>query len=175
MSSPQGIGSEIYTGAADFGRVWAMFTAIFATIIGVVMIAAGVFILLKKPWPSVAGTITAIDGSPTGICPQNGNNFSCNVTVSYKYNGESYTQGISYTGSAQYHVGEAVKVYLVGGNPQNINIVGDIPKWVGGILIVFSLIAMGASWFWVWASNKYKFIAAAEGASAGLGLIKNAL
>lgn len=175
-----GLGSEIYSGAADFGRVWTLLGAIVGTIIGIATIILGIYIITKKSWLSSVGTITAINGDPKGTCTQSGQNnqngqtqqvYSCNIDIIYTFEGKNYTQTVYYSGNFQHYVGEHVNIYINPNNFSNISLDKNIPKFIGWIIIVIALLVMGGAWFWFWASQKYKFIAAAEGAGAGLHIL----
>ena len=43
-----GVGPEIYSGAASFGRVWAIIGAVIGTFFGIIMIVGGIALLAKK-------------------------------------------------------------------------------------------------------------------------------
>lgn len=45
------LGSDLYSGAAGFGRIWAVISAIFATLVGVIFLIAGIFLVVSKPAP----------------------------------------------------------------------------------------------------------------------------
>lgn len=175
-----GLGNELYSGSASFGRAWTIFTAIFSTILGLGCIVGGIYILIRKPWVKTTGTIAMVNGSNSGTCDQtsfqNQVSYSCNLTVDYKYNNTSYTANVAYNGNVKHYVGEQVIIYIkTESDPTNISLEGDPPKFMGIILLLIGVIMMGISWFWVWATQKYKFAAAAQGVAAGASIIKQAL
>jgi len=43
-----GVGEAVYSGAAGFGRMWAVISAVIATIIGIIFIVIGVILLRQK-------------------------------------------------------------------------------------------------------------------------------
>lgn len=177
----EGLGSEIYSGAASFGQVWALIGAIFATIICLVCLFAGGWMIIRKPWEKTSGIITSINGSTTGTCdsttePNQSPLYSCNVSLSYSFNGVNYTSNIYYSGSTKHYVGEQVVVYVKSdSDPTNVSLDQDPPKSVGVIVIVMGLLAAALGWFWYWASRKYKFVAAAEGVAGAASLIRGAI
>lgn len=40
------LGSEIYNGTAEFGKLWAFISAIFGSIIAIIMIITGIYIYI---------------------------------------------------------------------------------------------------------------------------------
>jgi len=174
MSEKTNLGDEIYSGAASFGIAWALIGAIFATIIGIGMIVGGIYILIHKDkLIDIQATITQINGG-SGPCSKITDNpiqYSCSITLEYKYNGITYTGVQNYTGNANYYIGEVITIRINPNNPNDISLNNPIPKWIGWILIVFALLIIIGSWFWYWASRKWKFVAAAEGVGGALNII----
>lgn len=172
--SKPSLGEEIYSGTASFGRFWALFGAITGTIVGIILIIIGIFILAHKDTlVKVQGIITTINGDNTksASCPMGLNNmFSCSVTVSYTYNGQSYNQQTIYTDSESIYVGKQITVRIDPANPSVPNLSQDVPKWLGGLLIGIAILMIASGWFWYWASRKWKMVAAAEGAGGLLNI-----
>jgi hypothetical protein len=159
-----GIGQEIYDSTASFGRIWALLSAILGTIFGLVMVIAGIYFLVKKPDRyAVDGKVLKINGNEKGVCPLAGNMYNCNMTIQYTYKDELYNTDIYYNAPRQYNVGDTISVYVLTSNPKDIVVGEPVPRWFGGLLLVFGLIFIAAGWFWYWASRKWKPVAAAEG------------
>jgi hypothetical protein len=53
--SMSSVGSELYSGAAGFGRIWAVISACFATLVGIILLAVGILMLVVKPTPPKRG------------------------------------------------------------------------------------------------------------------------
>lgn len=172
-----GVGKDIYDSTASFGRIWALMGAIFATIIGLGMIALGIYLVVRKPdRDMVHGRITKINGLDTGRCQtvqntQNSSTFSCTITVQYVYDGQTYVADVNYNGSTFYAVNQVIPVYVLKVNPTSITISEPIPKWFGGVFIGVGAFLALLSWFWYWAAKKWKVVAAAEGAGGLLGIV----
>jgi len=184
-ASGGGLGQEIYTGAADFGVAWALIGAITGTIIGIIMIIGGIYVLMhRNDYTPVQGKVTLINGSATGQCQSslihasNGSSsndttvFNCLVTVQFSYKGEDRKADISYSGNKGFYVGQVTTVYVRTNDPEDVSLNGSIPGWVSAITISFGLVIAIGGWFWYWASKRWKFVAAAEGASGAWHIIR---
>lgn len=173
--SPPSLGDQLYSGSAEVGIIWSLISAIIATIIGIFLIIAGIYILVKKSTlQEVSGTVISADPPSCGSQPYNVGNqptYSCNLTVSYTVNDTHFQKIIWYSGSVIYSPGQSITIYYNPNNPGNPSLTGAVPHFVGGILIFMGLLMAVASWFWYYMSRKYKFVAAAEGASAAYSLI----
>jgi hypothetical protein len=163
----KGLADEIYDDASAFGRVWAFISAIFATIIGIVLIIAGIHIIRsKKDRHVVKATITMINGKPDGRCDTktiSGDNYNCGVDFKYVEQGKEYVKNVYYTGDKQYYGGEPIDVYVKDDNPEDAVLEAPISHNVGWLLIVLSIIIVAGSWFWYWASTKWKVVGVASG------------
>ncbi len=163
------IGEELYDSTASFGRFWALLSAIIGTLIGVVLIIGGIYLLVKKQdRDAIEGKIIKINGSETGQC-QNSDVLTCILTIQYAYNGQNYVSDIDYNGKTMYFAGQTATVYVLQTDPHSATVEQPVPKWMGGVLLGFGLLIALGGWFWYWASTKWKVVAAAEGAG---GLLK---
>lgn len=169
-----GLGDDIYQGTASFGVFYALISAIIGSVVGIVMIAIGLWLLLRKKRNEsiTKGKIIGIDRSSTGRCDKVGgsDNYSCELQISFDYSGESYEKFFQYTGNFMYKIGQVINVYVIDGNPDNIDIQSE-PRWIGWVLLSFGIIFAVAGWFWYWASRKWKIVAAAEGAGGIVGIV----
>ena len=170
-----GLGDDIYEGTASFGVFYALISAVIGTLVGVVMLGIGIWMVSrKKRTESITkGKITQIDRSSTGQCEKIGgsNNYSCEIQVSFDYSGKSYEKFAQYTGNIMYKIGQVIDVYVIDGNPDNIDLQKSEPKWIGWVLIGLGVFFAVAGWFWYWASRRWKIVAAAEGAGGIVGIV----
>lgn len=171
-SSPisPGLIEDVYSGAASYGIFRALISAIGATVIGGLLIGLGVYIVKMPQKTSIQATITQINGAtgPTAICSSSIVNksvtYSCQLTVQYTYQGQQYTQGLSYNGSMLYSVGQAITIYITSDNPKEVSLSQTVSSTLGWVLIVFGALVIGGGWLMFWAAKKWKIVAAAEGA-----------
>lgn len=172
-SSKQSVGSEIYSGAASFGVAWALIGAIFATIISIILFGVGIYFLTRKiDRDSYSATVLYINGPGGPPCQKTQDNpvqYSCTVTI--KYDGYPSPIDINYTGNQVYYVGQKITIYVKKGNPTDITLDKPTPKWFGWFMIAGAICLLLISWFWYWASRKWKFIAAAEGVGGAVNII----
>jgi len=172
-STESSLGSEIYSGAASFGTVWSLIGAIFATVIGTIMIASGIYLLLRKDdrnsFPATVLYVNGPNGPPCQKTQDNPVQYSCTITI--KYSGWSSPIDINYNGNQLYYVGEKVTIYVKKGNPTDVTLSQGVPKWGGFVLIGIAIFIIAGSWFWYWAARKWKFVAAAEGVGGVLNVV----
>ena len=166
------LGNEIYSGAASFGTIWALLGAISSTVIGIIMIVVGIYLLVHKndrdSFPATILYINGPGGHPCQKVQDNPIQYACTITV--KYSGSPTPVDINYIGGQVYYIGEQVTIYVKKGNPRDVTFSKGIPNWIGWILIAVAIFIMAASWFWYWASRKWKFVAAAEGVGGIIGI-----
>lgn len=175
-SSTSGLGEEIYSGAASFGKFWALLGAIMGTITFILLTIVGIYILTKKDYRiPINVSIKMINGSTTGSCPKSSEDpptYACTIRLNdYVYNGITYKNvDASYTGSDLYYVGQNITGYINKDAPSNVSLNKDPPKWLGWILIVIGIVAIVSGWFWYWATTKWKFLAASQGVGGALDI-----
>ena len=165
-----GLVDDVYSGAASYGIFRALLSAIGGTIIGILLICLGVYIVKLPDKTSIQGIITQVNGAtgPSATCPYSFINksisYSCQYTVEYVYQGQKYTQNLSYNGPTPYAIGQPITVYIISDNPQDASFSQSAPSGIGWALIVFGAFVIGGGWFMYWASKKWKIVAAAQGA-----------
>ena len=173
MSTTPSVGSEIYSGAASFGTVWALIGAVFATIIGTAMIGFGIYILIHKStreaFPATVMYINGPNGPPCQKTQDNPVQYSCTVTV--KYSNWPKPIDINYTGNELYYVGEQITIYAKKGDPNDVTLSKGTPPSTGWMLIILAVIIIIGSWFWYWAARRWKFVAAAQGVGGVLNIV----
>lgn len=176
-SSTSNLGEEIYSGTVSFGRVMALISAVFVSIITVVMIVIGIVILVKKdPKKSVQGTVKSCGGFVDNNCcvshGVNNDKFNCNIKVQYTVEGKKYlTPTLNIDSDVRYAPGSTITLYYDPKNPAGANLKKPPPKWLGGVLIGIALFICASAWVWVWLTRKYKVAAASQGIGTGLDII----
>ena len=159
-----GVGSEIYSGAAGFGRIYALLSAIIATVIGIVMFVAGVYIIYHRAhMNTVVGQVT--QGSHN--CAIFGNINTCDVNVTYLVDGKTYNKIYNI---ANRHTNGPVTVYYNPKDPSDSEI-DPIPKMIGWGLIGGSILLVFMTWMRSMLAKRYKFVAAATGAREALNIL----
>lgn len=162
---------ELYTDTAKFGILTGDISAIFMTVICVILIIIGISMILR---PTKRKTIT------TGVISNvscfnsftNSNN-DCSLTITYKIDGIVYTIIRKTTNETKYINGESIKLYYDPTNINNIDISEDTGLVLGWILVVFSIVLLAIVWLWNYVIHHSKIAAAFSGASSGINLLKS--
>jgi len=164
------IGNEIYSGAADFGKIYAIISAIIGTLISIGMIIFGIYIIQHK------NHLVSVDGQVTtasydcSIPTTNQNTYTtCKFDVMYQVSNQSYTK--TFSSVETFSVGDKVTVWYDPNHPEQ----GEYnppSKNIGWALIGFGVLIIIGSWFWVWMTRRYKFAAAAGGTAAAINMIR---
>lgn len=163
-----GVGSDLYTGAASFGRTMTFIIAVLSTIIAIILIIAGGIIYTRKNTRTAYSANVMYTNGPNGICPKDAD---CILTV--KYSGSPNPVDINYKGTDHvYYAGEAVTIYVDNTNPLDATLNKPLSKKAGLFIIVAAIFLAGMGWFWYEMSKKYKFLAAAEGGSEALRMFR---
>ena len=169
----ENLGSEIYSGAASFGRGMAIFGAVMSTLIGIGMVIGGIYILLHKDKSKhVLATVVgcSIDGASgkdccTSFVDYNGfRQYDCNLRLNYTVNGKEYNNPLYISSQRGYVSGDFLKISYDEKNPNSIKADVGYPYFLGWVLIGLAVLVIAGSWFWVWLTGRYKFAAAVGGA-----------
>lgn len=97
------------------------------------------------------------------------------VDVSYVVNGKKYNMTKSTDSPMDYGKGSRVEVFYDPSNPKHAELSSDNSHVVGWIALVMGLLVLIGSWFWIWMTWKYKFVAAAGGVAGAADMIGGAL
>ena len=164
------LGNELYSGAADFGRIYAWVSAIIANIIAIGMIIFGIYIIQHK------NHLVSVDGQVTKAsydCSQDTENqdvyTTCSFDVSYQVSNQSYTKTFSSTKT--FSVGDTVTVWYDPNHPDQAEF-DPAPIGIGWALIIGAVLLIISSWFWVWMTRRSKFAAAAGGTIGVINMIR---
>jgi len=180
MSDPSSFKSNLYSGAAEFGRVNSSISLVICSIIGLIFIIVGFFLLYKyyndsdKHTYEVSAKILSVSS-----CSNNVNLMGCNIDLSYNYNGKNYTvNNFLYEFNKQTNLNSVIDtttpIYINPSNPSDISQNSDNSYKVGGIIfIVLGIIVPLFSYLNWWLTRKYKTLAAVEGVQSGINIIRN--
>jgi hypothetical protein len=169
--SSQGGSDSLYTGAAAFGRVSAVVGGIFGTLIGIILIAVGVFFSLESTRLSqqLRARITSKTCS-NDLCrlgveytpPSNGGGQPCQTTIVI---GRSEAQDL--------RVGGTVTIFYDPRRPcQNPSLESRRVNIALGLILIFSgILIIVVVWFVVWLTQQYTFAAATEGVLTVIDLV----
>lgn len=167
------IGKEIYDTSASFGKMMALISAVTTTIIGIILISIGIYLLSRKNiyTGKTKGTASNVNcnedkfSQPPSIL--------CIYTVTYKVNDKIYKKKVQTNHSVA--EGEEITIEYDPSNPTNMHAFPSNTKLAGVLMISISTFIIGFSWLWFWITRKYKFAAATQGVSTGVGMLRGVL
>lgn len=171
--------NEIYDDAADLGRVYATIGLVIAIILGIILLGVSLYLIFGKNVHTdmVMAQITTIScGAPRII--NNNTTRECSTTLTFNYNGKDYSVtnfSYTYSGNADPNtmIGTSMKLFVDPNNPIDVSTISkSTDKIMGLVLLGISILLVGGSILHWWLARRYKFMAAAEGAGAGIGAIR---
>lgn len=155
---------SIYSGAATVGRTWAEVSAIFLSVIAVGVIIYGIY-LLFNPSNSVQAVVVS-----TSVNTQTDDTKIPYYSTMMRWEVGAAVIMLPVEGFIRYDtIGEEVTLYYTT-DPQVVSIEPNKiwAYWLIGGSAICALVA----WIWVWLLRRYKFLAAASGASNVYNLLK---
>jgi hypothetical protein len=171
------LGSTLYGGAAEFGRIMSDISAIVTTIIFMILLIIGIQLVRHKKTRTSSTTATV---HTVQTCAQFTDNsektvsYDCSLVVQYTVGTKKYTNvDLTISGPIKYAVGDSITVYYDPADPSKIFTSKDEENIIGWILIGVGLVLLVSSWGWYWISHRYKFAAAVGGVDTGIQMFKN--
>lgn len=172
------LGSKMYTGAASFGRIYAIIGLVITSIIALVLVCWGIYIILH---PSKRITKTSATITRTPVCVPSINNnkiqYTCNIEIEFTpINSTEIIKGvISVKSDIDYSRPEhkTIGIYYNKTNPSDYSIDKGAEALTGGIMIGVGIIIVIISYLIYWGTKKSKTFAAGVGVYEGVKLIKN--
>jgi hypothetical protein len=176
--SKSNISDEIYSGASTVGLWYTFIGAIISSIMGVCMIIVAITKLRSnKKQYNVEGTVIKINENENGQCAYintaNDITYDCTLTVQYTdpSSKKTYTNDISYNGSEDYTVGSKIELYYTN-DIQNVTADKNLSNGFLMFIVFVGLFFIIGGWLLYWASKKWKFFAAFQGAAGMMKLIR---
>lgn len=144
------VGEDIYSGLSKVGSIFALISAIFITLISILLIVVGISII-KSSYNNVKRT------------PRKATILKMEINIVIQY--EDGTQKVVQypERGTTYSVGQIVTVYVSDKDPDDITFAKPLSVLLGVGLIIGCIIVSAISWIWYWATTKYKFIGAVQG------------
>lgn len=178
-----GVGEELYSGSAGFGRIMSIIRAIVGTLIGIGFIIGGVMLIRhqKKRTASVTGQVENEANDPI-TCNYDDHTYDCsNIKASWVVNGKTYnnkSDPFSWSGTQSMSnktKGASLTIYYDPDDPNNASL-SDVPEHLlGWVLLVLGIIMIIGGWIWVLVTRRSKGAAAATGVASAVGMIADAV
>lgn len=171
--------TDVYSDAAEFGKVYSSIALVIASVICVIMIIVGIVILnINDPHTDMVNAIITNSMCNDSYEPTvNRNVRNCNLYLSYNYKGKNYSN-INYTvnnTNYMYFTGQNFTIYVNPNNPTDIsNLSKTQERYMGYAFIGIGIFILLISIFHWWLTRRSKFFAAAEGTGAGIQIFRNA-
>lgn len=148
---------NLYSSAVAFGHFEAKFTAAMGTLLALVLIGFGLYLVIKKTvvTKTVIGEVT---NTPNCVLnTQNKNHvYNCsNIIAKYTVNKKTYSENLSTKNSNEYKMGDKITVYYDPSNPAHAQGMSDNTHLFGGLLIVIGLGTLGTVWWYFYLSKTF--------------------
>lgn len=151
-----------YSGLATFGQITAILRAVLTTLVALVMIGYGIYILWVNWDYSEDKNGQVLKDSNCTMTFMNGKQFQeCSTTFSFSANGKSYT--VTQSTLVSYKKGDIVTVFYKESDPQGTAKLDFWPKNVAYILFGAGSLMLIISWGWVYLVDRFKPLAAISG------------
>lgn len=158
------IGSSIYHGAIELERGKTFIGAICATLIGMCICSVGIYLFTRKTATTQATvkdvSCTVVEGKTT-----------CNVTINYLVEGNSYTT--TTTSPSSYSIGTVFTIIYDTANPQSVTLPNGVSNSVAGMgsmACAVCIVIMGWSWWYI--TNKYESVAVVQAVGDTLSILR---
>ena len=160
MNNQTGIGTEMYSGMAVYGKIRSGISLFFVTIIAFVFISIGGYLAFRKEkyTEKVSGKIEKSE------CTVSQKNYICNLEIRYKINNNEYTLNAISESSTKFVVGNNIDVYVNKDSHSDASIESGYKK-IGWIMLIVALLIWIGTALHFYFSLKYKGYAAFTGAS----------
>jgi len=164
MEKEKSLSDKVYSSTASFGRLWAVIREVIVTIVGIIMVIVGIYIIKhRSDMISINGSVTEKSSCLTKTT-NNGETYRiCKTKIEYEINSKKYTKEIS-TGTSEFEKEDNITIWYSPVEPDKPEY-DPTPTWAGWMIIIIAILIIIGSWFWVWLTRKYEIVAAAKGAS----------
>ena len=176
MSAKTTMAQDIYSGTASFGVIMSDLKAVFGVIIGIIFIAVGIYLIVKKVkrTATVDAVITTVKCTQINEKSNNDVEYSCKFDATYTIDGKSMTKNLSSLPSLQELVeGSTITLYYDPNHNTDISTDSGNYHLFGWLFIGLGLLVSISGVVWAYLANKYKPIAAVSGAVSGIEMLRN--
>ena len=158
--------------AASFGRIMAWMKAIFGTLIALILIALGIFMLTRKNKFPMRATGTVTNSKCDESDPKS---VTCTISFVFTPSNGKPIASAPMAVNQSYIKGQTITVFYEEDNPNNFVINPAPVKWIGWILLISGLLMLVFLWVWLWVVSKNNTAAAMNGAAEGVGMVDNVM
>ena len=149
---------DAYDTTASFGLFMAFIQAIGATLISLIVLLVGIYLVNMKDAYQGKTKATVTNSK----CSTVDGGTKCTIDYEYTVSNKKY----KYTGvevQGKYVNGNTIKVSYDTNNPDNHSVLPINWKIIGWVCIIIGIIIIIGAWVWYYIASKYKIAAAATG------------
>lgn len=152
-----------YDATASFGLFMAFLQAIGGTLLAILVVSIGVWLIrMKEPYEGqTTGKVTA------SKCETRDAATSCTIDYEYTVDGKKYT-GSGYKIQGTYVVGSQLKTLYDRADPNNHKIEPISWKFIGWICVAVGIVMVIGVWLWYFIARSFKIAAAATGVGTAI-------
>ena len=157
---------DVYTGAADAGKLYTEVTTVFAIIVCICLIILGIYLIRKPATYTAKTTLTVTSVTPEVLTSSDGR-----VSTTYNVLGTTPLCGINTVSLLRYNqnvaIGQTIPVWMTPNCAStNAMVSEDNPKVIGWVLLAVSVVMLMLSAGRLYLVRNSKAFAAVEGANA---------
>jgi len=172
----QSLGSEIYSGAAVFGKVRAIIGVFIGTLISIFLIGFGIYAIArrKKRTHQLVGTIQKLEDGLNICVPTSVDNkimYDCHFKVDYKIGIKEYSHTFQTRSNTTYTDGGSIDLYYDPKNIGDIALTPDDTHLGGWIALIVGIVMLVGVWLMLYFTLKYKVVAAASGVAGAADML----
>jgi hypothetical protein len=157
-----GVGNEVYSGLATFGKIQSVIGLFFLFLIVIVMILIGSFLLSSESKYKNTNS-TVIDAS----CVQVSNTYQCDINLSYFIEGKEYITPLKLNNlNSEIQKNTYIEIEYKSDSPTTIRSPNNTLSWVGWGLIMVSIFLLIIGIVSTFLTFKFKPYAAITGAQS---------
>ena len=165
-----GIADSIYSDTAGFGKLYALWSAIIGTLIGIILIIVSIIAFRHKI--TLTSKTSGVVNEAPNCNKDSDNNESCSFKVKLKATGETVNIDTNYV--VNYKLGDKINtIYYNPDDTSKAALEPDNETMLAIILLIMGIFAIIIPWVIVWLTNHFKAFAAVEGAEGVYNIFRN--
>ncbi len=156
--------NNVYDTTATIGRAKSITNVVIGTIIGIVMIVIGIYLITKTQNNLVDSTAIVSTSTCTLVTNNKSTTHNCTLGIKYNVNNQQYSGNISTNDSQPHAENSTVDITYDNTNPNLVTARQMRYRTIGFVLCGVSVLIISSAWLNYYLSNTYKGYAAYQGA-----------
>lgn len=169
----ESIGSKIYSGTAELGKIQSSIGLYVAIIVSVIMICIAIYLFTKKDdgWQNLKAIVQNSQCNSHYDKVAKRTKYNCDLTVKYVVDGKEYTGKTGFNSDRVYNINDNIDISYDPKNPTQIRVKEMSKKLVAGILLGVALLIGGGAFLNYYLTKKSETYAAAQGAATSMNIL----